>query len=195
MVFLFDLGGVLYQIDKEVFKKTFLSHVISHVLPSELERASLFKEYETGRISTSDFITSLQRKYFPHLSSGEIIKIWNSILVGNHPYAEELISRLKEHNHRIFLLSNTNELHYQKLYPEARIFLDLFDGIFLSYELGISKPDKAIFEQVRKRIGVPSEEVLFFDDSPENVQSAKEAGFQTRLITREKDIEFYLPAS
>ena len=93
----------------------------------------------------------------------------------------------------MFLLSNTNEIHFE--YVKRRYFCsggymldDYFEKCYLSYELHLSKPDKAIFEAVIRDSGVLPEESLFFDDSESNILSAQNIGFHTHLVVENNDL-------
>ena len=90
------------------------------------------------------------------------------------------LKRLEElkHHSRLFLLSNTNEIHWEYArrwwQPE-----DYFEKIFLSYEMHQVKPDKEIFLQMLEEGGMKAEETLFIDDSKRNCEAAAALGLQT----------------
>jgi putative hydrolase of the HAD superfamily len=63
-----------------------------------------------------------------------------------------------------------------------------FDRIFASHELGLRKPERAAFERVCALTGTSAASILFFDDLAENVQAAKDAGFQGVLVKTPEDV-------
>jgi putative hydrolase of the HAD superfamily len=75
------------------------------------------------------------------------------------------------------LLSNSWGL---SLYPRDR-FPDMFDVVIISGEVGLRKPDPAIYELTVKELGVPAEACLFVDDHPGHLSAAQEAGMTTIL--------------
>ena len=109
---IFDLGGVILNIDYQLPVKAFKKLGIENFneLFSQASQSNLFNDYETGEISSDDFIKEI-KKYLPQNTSDEaIINAWNSILLD---LPEERLFSLEKaaENHRIFLLSNTNALH------------------------------------------------------------------------------------
>jgi 2-haloacid dehalogenase len=82
-----------------------------------------------------------------------------------------------------------------ELFPHARHrfdFLALFDDVVVSGEEGVAKPDPAIFEVLRRRIGPPLELAVFADDSPANVAAGARAGLDTVLCSPGTDLRHEL---
>ncbi|MDQ1467832.1 MAG: glucose-phosphatase, partial [Actinomycetota bacterium] len=73
-------------------------------------------------------------------------------------------------------LSNTNALHWADQFSRWPI-LDAFDYLFLSFELGIVKPDRAVFDRVAQLLPAPPSRILFLDDNSLNIDGAVAAGF------------------
>jgi len=88
------------------------------------------------------------------------------------------IKRLRQANYRTGLLSNfMDEARHvwTKIYP----FIDQFDGIIISAEVGLVKPDPKIYHLAAASVGVDLAEALFIDDFKENIEAAKKLGMQT----------------
>ena len=68
--------------------------------------------------------------------------------------------------------------HHFSKYP----IFDSFDYHFLSYQLGLVKPDRALFDRVAELLPVGPERVLFLDDNLINVEGATDAGFTARHV-------------
>ena len=102
-------------------------------------------------------------------------------------YPEENIALLKDlkTKYRTFLMSNTDEIHYQyytrMLHEQFGIekLDNLFEKAYYSHKTGIRKPDKLFFDQVINDNGLIPENTLFIDDFPENISAAEELGLQT----------------
>jgi putative hydrolase of the HAD superfamily len=78
---------------------------------------------------------------------------------------------------RRVLLSNTNEIHWEFLQERYAHVLAPFDDLVVSHEVGLEKPDPAIYHWVASRTGHSPEAHLFIDDIEENVIAAREAGW------------------
>ena len=102
-------------------------------------------------------------------------------LVGVFPGRYSLVGDLAE-RYTLGLLSNTSRFHYEHYITECRAIFEKMQHLFFSFELGLNKPDPAIYRAVLEQSGWKAEESLFLDDSPENVAAASELGIQAVLI-------------
>jgi putative hydrolase of the HAD superfamily len=93
------------------------------------------------------------------------------------PGAKDLVNTVAEQT-RVACLSNTNSIHTERQGAEFGIY-ELFDGLFLSHEMGLVKPDREAFDFVVQRLGCPRERILFLDDNQINVEGARAAGLQS----------------
>ncbi|MEK6530441.1 MAG: HAD family phosphatase, partial [candidate division NC10 bacterium] len=77
--------------------------------------------------------------------------------------------------YRTAVLSNADISLRARIEQELRIH-DLFDAIICSAEVGLAKPDLAIYRLAADRLGLPPDACLFVDDYEPNIQAAEEAG-------------------
>jgi putative hydrolase of the HAD superfamily len=84
---------------------------------------------------------------------------------------------------RRYLLSNTNDIHWRFIRERYPHVLQPFDRLAVSHELGMEKPDAAIYEWVIRDSGYPAEAHLFIDDIAENVEGARAVGMDAVLHT------------
>ena len=98
----------------------------------------------------------------------------------------EMLSDIKAAGGRVFLLSNAqscftvDELHLTELY-------DLFDGIIISSDVGVKKPDRRIFDIAFSRFSVTAEESIYVgNDMRDDILGASEAGMRTVYIKTEQ---------
>lgn len=185
----FDLGGVILNIDYQLPVKAFSRLGVDNFNErfSQAIQSSLFDDYETGRISSDAFLDSISREVRPGTSREALIGAWNSILLD---LPEERLFMLEKaaQDHRIFLLSNTNDLHIRSFnsYLRNAYNMDslaaLFDKLYYSYEVGLRKPDRRIFEYVVQDAGLEPSTTLFIDDSIQHIVSAKETGLHTHHL-------------
>ena len=91
------------------------------------------------------------------------------------------VQDLKSLGYPLFILSNMQRHSWDRLYPQYD-FWSLFDGIVVSYEINMVKPDRKIFEYITRRYGLDTADTLFLDDMQVNVDAAKDCGMQTILV-------------
>ena len=179
---IFDLGGVLidlnFQRSIEAFSKVGFTDM-AHEIQS-FNREGLFMDLELGNISTTEFYKTIQQKASLPVALEQIADYWNLILLEIPDEKLELIRELRKH-YTVHLLSNTNEPHWtyicQNYFEKGGYSVgDYFEKTFLSYQMHLAKPDKAIFEKVLSDANLLPEETLFIDDSEANCMAAQEVG-------------------
>lgn len=179
---IFDMGGVLVDLDIEDCKNAFKS-LLGYDRIDELidpcHQKGIYGDLEEGTMSAEDFRAAVLSESRPG-SRAELVDeaMWH-ILSGISPYKAELLNRLAQ-SYDLYLLSNNNPVcmpRSRRLFEEAGAPLDkVFRKCFLSYEMKALKPSEAFYKSVVCQIGLPSEEMLFIDDSQKNVDGAIAAG-------------------
>lgn len=175
---LFDLGGVLVDWDGIVP----LRKLTRQRLDSEQARrfwleSSWVREFETGRCSSEAFASGVVRELALEISPERFLCEFKSWDRGPFPHAVELLEQLRRH-YSLYCLSNNNPLHWQK--PELQRLIGYFKESFVSFEMGLMKPDRGTFGYVIARLPSPPKQTLFLDDNPECVRAAAEMGFLAR---------------
>ena len=173
-----DFGDVLINLDKPATAKAMVQHGFTEVTPN-LE--SLFQNYEKGLIASSDFLDEVS-EHFPNASRDYLTKAWNSILLDFPEERLQFIEQLAaENQYKMILLSNTNDLHIEQVKEQMGMqrfnrFKNAFDVFYLSYEMGMRKPDAEIFDFVLQENQLTAEETFFVDDVKENTDAAATLG-------------------
>lgn len=190
----FDLGGVLLNInpDLSVSKLAEITHKkIGDFLPA-LAKSRVTDYFDMGKINENRFRNEVRKLVCHTLTDAQIDEAWNDILLD---FPQQRIKTLKEvaENYRVFLLSNTNNIHYPKYTTDFKqkfgeTFSDMFEKMYLSFELKMHKPDKAIFDHIIKDKNLNPAETLLIDDTLKNVEGAIQAGWKAVQVTPEKDI-------
>jgi putative hydrolase of the HAD superfamily len=184
-----DLGGVVVDLAPGLTLERFASLGFTghESLEKVMAEYPVFEDYETGRISTDDFLTSIQEIKGRDISHEEIIWAWNTMILEPRKEIFNLLQALKGH-FRLYLLSNTSELHIHSLNERliARHGIngleEVFDRVYYSYKLGMRKPDMEIFEFVLKDAGISPAETLYIDDSSIHLESAGKLGIKVYHI-------------
>jgi len=178
---IFDFGDIFVNLDKPAIFKQMALFGFTELTP---EMDTLAKDYEMGLMTSDDYIKALNT-IFPEAELDTIIVAWNSIILDFPENRLEFIEKLKkENNYRLFLLSNTNDLHitYVKkmmgLERYAR-FKNCFEKFYLSHEIHMRKPNANIFEFVLQQNNIKADETFFIDDTKENTDSAATLGIKT----------------
>jgi putative hydrolase of the HAD superfamily len=196
---IFDLGNVIIDIDYD-FSIRELKKILpneKHYLTADFFPSSFHKDYEKGMISSDQFRNAVRELYQENFSNEQIDHIWNSLLKDIPQERIDLVRNLNQ-DFGTAVLSNTNEIHILKfnemLNAQTSIngLSEMFDRVFLSHEMGLAKPDEAIYKAVINEIQVEPNRVLFFDDLLANLEGAKRVGLQTFHITHPKAlIQFF----
>jgi len=181
---LFDLGGVILDIDVQATLKGFYELGF----PADLMQfpysmtTDLFFKYETGKLDTDAFRNAIRKKTGVEMSDQAFNEAWNAMLVRIPPERTDLLKRLSE-RYSLYMLSNTSSLHvevFENMYLEAAglSMHEVFTKIYYSHEIGWHKPDHEAWEHVIDDAGIRPEETLFLDDNIHNIKASQELGFQ-----------------
>ncbi|SRR6056297_600775 len=179
-----DLGGVILNIDPdrtvEKMKEIGLENFDQAY--SSMKQNHIFDRLEKGEIGEAAFYREIQQYGKKSIPVSALREAWNALLLDFPGERIVKIRKLKK-DYPLFLLSNTNEIHYKKYMDDffniyGYSFVDLFEKSFFSHQLGMRKPDSVIFEFVKREISYPSDKILFVDDSLVNVESAVNSGLQ-----------------
>lgn len=179
---LFDFGGVIYQHPKAV-----IPEVIARIYDIPLEKAaqeySAYKnDYYLGKISTERLVTALSAVFKSKKSVEDVKQLWllhYAKLATSNQEVINIIKTLRQH-YKVYLFSNTTEMSH--LHNDTTGIYKNFDGLFMSYQLGLKKPDPEVFKKVLSSIGFKPEECLFIDDDQGNLETAKQLGIKTILF-------------
>lgn len=187
-----DLGNVILRVKKDIaFEK--IAELCNRNI-TDIEKAidwNLEQIYETGQISTDDYITELN-KFNPDtqvFTFENLCAIWEQ----GFEKIESTINILPELSKKtnLFLLSNTNKIHFSAIEKRFKIS-KYFKDLFLSYQLKCRKPGSEIYLKALTLSAATAENTYFFDDLIENVAAAKNIGIDAQQYTDEKSFHQFL---
>jgi glucose-1-phosphatase len=182
---IFDLGGVLLDIDFEQSQKAFNQLGIQGFrdMVSPFHGIQLFNDLEKG-MDIPLFYRQFRELTGKEISDNEIENAWCALLLCFREGSIERLLQLKS-RYKTYLLSNTNEIHLQRIY---QIFRNQFDGkelddcfniAYYSHRIQQRKPDAKAWLHVLDRHQLKADETLFIDDSAANIEAAQLLGMQT----------------
>lgn len=183
------MGGVILEVDYRKIFQEFANFGCKdmHSFFTQQTQIPLVDDFEKGLLSARQFRQGVRKLVNMDLEDKDIDCIWNSMVIGVRKKDMLLLNELKKKYDKIFLFSNTNEIHmkYVKLmFWEAMGYevFGIFDKVYLSNEIHLRKPDMESFDFVVKDAGVQKSETLFIDDTKQNILGAKRAGLNTYLL-------------
>lgn len=174
---IFDFGDVFINLNKEATFNELAKLGITNITESMMQE---YYKYEMGLISTDEFVSYFHKEF--NINKEDLIRSWNAILLD---FPKHRLSFIKElaasKKYRLFLLSNTNDLHISwiqndwgsALYNE---FKNCFEQFYLSHEINLRKPNANIFEFVLTQNNLKANETFFIDDTSENTEAANKLG-------------------
>jgi putative hydrolase of the HAD superfamily len=180
----FDLGRVL--VDFDVANMCQRVADVAGATPKAVSEAifdnGLQHQYELGEISTKDFYEAFCQRTGTRPEFDALLEAASDIfeLI---PSMVPVVQSLHQAGHRLGILSNTCEAHFElcaRKFPEV---MELFEVYALSYQLRAFKPDPAIYLGAANLAGVSPQEIFFMDDFPEHVAAAQAAGFDAVHFT------------
>jgi len=189
----FDLGGVLLNINYQLTEQAFVQLGIRNFaeLYSQAEQSDLFNKLETGKIEPADFRSEIRSLSGLKLSDKQIDKAWNAMLLDMPKHRITMLKELKQSGYKLFLLSNTNEIHYNAYTKSLKEKYDIdgleefFNHSFFSHQIGMRKPDTETFKYVLEEAKINAAETIFIDDSIQHIKGARRANIKSYLMKDE----------
>lgn len=187
MTIILDMGGVLMQHNMPECIARFTAILGEEKMKTILGLApngegtadSLMEQFERGDISTDYFVDTILEQAKQGTTREEVIAAWNTMHGGIPPERLQHIQQWKDAGHRLFLLSNNNELHWEDIF--SHYDMSMFEHCFASHLLHISKPDPRIYKVVDNQLRTWKCEppFHFVDDIAINRETAEQLGWQT----------------
>jgi len=189
----FDWGGVILRICRSFAEGCERAGLeVRDISEPELKarRLELKRLYQTGRISPAEYFKGTSEAMAGRYTPDEVERLDYHWLIGEYDGARELVEDLNALvGVSTALLSNTSEAHFARgtgLEPDFPTISRL-EHIHASHLLGACKPDETIYTAFERELDIAPNEVLFFDDLPENVAAAKARGWRSEQIDHEGD--------
>ncbi len=176
------MGGVLVDLDLEACKRAFKEGLCYERIDEILDachQKGIFGDMEAGLLSADGFRQAVLDESRPDAVPSDVDDALAKILVGIEPYKLELLHKLAV-SYDIYMLSNNNPIVVpiaRRMFAEGGFCMEKdFRKCYISYQMKALKPSEAFYKAVIEDIGLPSEDMLFVDDSQINVDGAVAAG-------------------
>jgi len=179
---LFDAVGVLFPLNKVVGDDLSAAFNLSETQLKHMWD-ELYPDYTIGKLSTEQFLDRFAEIYnLPREKVTESVFLESFLrALTPMPGMQELLQKLHKAGVRMAMLSDTTPMF---AYVRRNwIFSEFFDHIFLSFEIGHKKPDKAAFQAVIDHYQLQPNEFFFVDDNEQNVVAAQHLGLQAVQFT------------
>jgi putative hydrolase of the HAD superfamily len=173
---LFDLGNVIAYIDFSAFWRDLGFLRAEEIAPFRDGYTTLTLQYETGYISTDDYLNGLRTVFNNKFTIVQLEQAFSCIIQQPVEGIIDIVKRVST-IHQTALVSNTNEIHYRLSLMKFEV-LKIFQKHYLSYQLRAMKPTRDFYDAIIKDQGILPSKMLFIDDIAENVKAAKSAGMQ-----------------
>jgi len=186
-VILFDLGDVLIECGSysKMLEWQNWTKELSE-LEAKWSESFAMSEYQRGAISTKEFLAAVIEELDLTVNAARFIREFRLIPKCFYPGAEIVLKELRK-KYITACLSNTNELHWNKLCSVDKIDKQ-FTRCFPSHLIHKLKPDKDAYSYVTKALGVTPSQIVFFDDKAKNVEAAKEIGINAFKTENFKEV-------
>lgn len=181
-LFVFDLGNVILPFEhRQIAVKLHEKSVDKQAYtPQDLFDAmfdfenGMVNPYEEGLMSSVEFFSELKHRFQLEMNLEDFKDIWNPIF-RDDPEVNRAILYLREKGYPLFLLSNTNELHFSYIIEKYPI-VHVLDEWLLSFEVGAKKPKRRMFDAIFEKTDIRPPEVLYIDDIAHYVEAAQQLG-------------------
>jgi putative hydrolase of the HAD superfamily len=179
----FDLGGVLLRWNPtEIVNSCFADEATRSLVEREIFQHADWLDMDRGVLLEQDAIQRFHQRTGRSLA--DMSRLLQAVKDSLHPIeaTHEILKELSDHLVPLYCLSNMPATTADYLRARHAFFM-LFQGIVISGEINLIKPDNAIFEHLIQRFGLTPERSIFIDDSLANIESAAKLGFKTHHFT------------
>lgn len=182
----FDFGGVIADIDREQAVQAFIRLGVKDAdrILDKYHQTGIFQELEEGTLTEEAYRNELGKLCGRTLSWEEVQQAWLGFFTGIDVRKLHYLETLRREGYKLYVLSNTNPYVMgwacsERFSSEGKPLTAYFEKLYLSYQIGCTKPDRRIFEFMLTDSKMQPEEILFVDDGASNIAAGRELGMYT----------------
>jgi glucose-1-phosphatase len=186
---IFDLGGVIINIEMSntVLEFSRITGKSVEEISERIKALQIYYRYEVGELDDLSFRELIRGFIGSDVDDQTIDKAWNALLLDIPAERIQVLKKLKK-SHKLFLLSNTNPIHFKEVENILRrttgdSFYTLFDKLYLSYDIRLIKPEKEVYKYVLNDQNIKAADSVFIDDNLINVEAASDLGIKGVHLT------------
>lgn len=190
----FDFGGVIADIDRKQAVQAFIRLGVKDAdrILDKYHQTGIFQELEEGTLTEEAYRNELGKLCGRTLSWEEVQQAWLGFFTGIDVRKLHYLETLRREGYKLYVLSNTNPYvmgwacseHFSS---EGKPLTAYFEKLYLSYQIGCTKPDRRIFEFMLTDSKMQPEETLFVDDGASNIAAGRELGMYTFQLENGSD--------
>ncbi len=196
---IFDLGGVILNIDFKVTQREFVKLGIKNIDDTfgQYHQLGFFDQFDRGEMDEKTFLEEAQKLFPQGVTPQQIIAAWNAMLFDLPAQRLAFLKSLGQ-QYRLFLMSNTNAIHHRAYQEYIRNAYglngldDLFEKTYYSHLVHMRKPEKRFFDLILNENGLNAYETLFVDDTHSNVDAGTQYGIRSLLLPQNSEISDFL---
>lgn len=171
---IFDLGGVLIEVDHDSAIDWLLSHGCKVTAIDEFVERTGLPEHERGELAGDAFLQRVNAMLSRPQSLAALHQWWTGFFRADEQMLD--LARQLRRRHRVCVLSNTGPLHWAQALKQFDLDTRV-DGALTSYSAGVAKPDPRIFARAQRAFDAVPARTVFIDDLSANVAGAVKAGW------------------
>ena len=142
---------------------------------------NLWHEFDIGNMHRDEIIGQYIKNYPEYAQVMQWFMTHGEFMHVKREDVWEKMYKLKEKGYGIYILSNYSEELFRKHTTDAP-FIEIADGIVVSYQIHITKPDEGIYKFLLNKYNLKAEECIFFDDREENTEGARKLGINAVTV-------------
>ncbi len=180
---IFDVGDVLLEYRwKDMLKDYGLPDDEAYKVGNLMFNDNLWHEFDLANMTRDEIVGQYLKNYPDYAEVMQWFMTHGELMHVKREDVWEKAQKLKEKGYGIYILSNYSQELFEKHTKEAP-FISLADGVVVSYQIHITKPDEKIYRYLLDKYNLKAEECIFFDDREENTEAARKLGIEAITVT------------
>ena len=180
---IFDVGDVLLEYRwKDMLKDYGLPDDEAYKVGNLMFNDNLWHEFDLANMTRDEIVGQYLKNYPDYAEVMQWFMTHGELMHVKREDVWEKAQKLKEKGYGIYILSNYSQELFEKHTKDAP-FISLADGVVVSYQIHITKPDEKIYRYLLDKYNLKAEECIFFDDSEENTEAARKLGIEAITVT------------
>ena len=180
---IFDVGDVLLEYRwKDMLKDYGLPDDEAYKVGNLMFNDNLWHEFDLANMTRDEIVGQYLKNYPDYAEVMQWFMTHGELMHVKREDVWEKAQKLKEKRYGIYILSNYSQELFEKHTKDAP-FISLADGVVVSYQIHITKPDEKIYRYLLDKYNLKAEECIFFDDREENTEAARKLGIEAITVT------------